>query len=108
MGGYEKNFIGGDKNFLHHYYNINSHLVNTLEVSYKFPSIFLKKYCYTLYHFSMKTIEIKKYIFRLQCCGYTMETATQTCFDFLRDFTISELEDFINSMEAEYVDRVQP
>ncbi len=48
-----------------------------------------------------QTQEIRKYIFRLQCCGFSKETATQTCFDFLRDFTARELNDFINSMEAE-------
>jgi hypothetical protein len=40
-----------------------------------------------------------KYIIRLVKCGFTVEEACQDCCDFMRDFSLFELENFVSSME---------
>ena len=47
----------------------------------------------------MKTPDVKKYIFRLQCCGYSKKIATRTCFVFLKEFSQVNLERFIKEEE---------
>lgn len=51
-----------------------------------------------------------KYIQRLMSCGYSPTDAYSTCYDFIKEFSLIELESFISSIEKEIrcVDRVQP
>lgn len=48
----------------------------------------------------MKTQNLDNYIARLITCGFSEDTARQTCFDFLRDFNYSDLEKFLKDMET--------
>lgn len=46
------------------------------------------------------------YINRLIMCGYSPCMATRTYYDFIRNFSLEELEEFIESLEEENVDSV--
>ena len=50
---------------------------------------------------------MQKFIDRLIHCGYSPSDAHSTCHDFIREFNIEKLEEFISSLERDlYVDRV--
>lgn len=42
-----------------------------------------------------------EYILRLRACGYSPCQATRTYYDFLRNFGLVELVEFIESLERE-------
>jgi len=50
-----------------------------------------------------------KYIQRLILCGYSPTDAYVTCYDFIKEFSLIELDLFIRSIEKEIqrVDRIQ-
>ena len=50
------------------------------------------------------------YIHRLMNCGYSPSEAYTTYHSFLREFSLSDLDDFLESMEEGVynVDRIQP
>ena len=41
-----------------------------------------------------------EYVVRLINCGFTVEEAYKDCCDFLRDFSLFELQNYVTSMEA--------
>ena len=46
---------------------------------------------------------MQKYINRLIKCGYSLERARAVCSDFVRNLPLIELENFVLSMEKNYV-----
>ena len=49
------------------------------------------------------------YIDRLVKCGYTVDAATDTYLDFIKNFSIAELEVYVRYVERNsYVDLLQP
>ena len=55
----------------------------------------------------MKTIN--EYASQLECCGIAAHTATRIVCDFLKEYSLNDLEIFINSIKEEvyHVDSVQ-
>lgn len=52
---------------------------------------------------------MSEYIDRLVRCGYSMDKAIDTYRDFLRNFTIAELDIYVRQVEKNsYVDSLQP
>lgn len=47
-----------------------------------------------------------KYVERLIKCGYSVSEARKICYDFLKDFCLFDLINFILFMENEHVDKV--
>ncbi len=47
-----------------------------------------------------------KYIKRLIKCGYSADDAKSICAQFIKDFSLFELNNFILFMESNYVDKV--
>lgn len=44
---------------------------------------------------------------RLMNCGYSADTASQMCRDYMRLSSLSNLDSFISIMEAQNVDKIQ-
>lgn len=49
---------------------------------------------------------MEKYINRLTKCGYSTYKAKLICLEFLKDFSLVDLNNFICFMEKNYVDKV--
>ena len=49
----------------------------------------------------MKTPTRQDYIDRLERCGYPRHRAMRVVYDFLKEFDVSELEDFLASIEKD-------
>lgn len=47
-------------------------------------------------------MEERKYVIRLTNLGYSIQEAEYTVFDFLKNYSIAELNDFIESLEKDY------
>ena len=52
----------------------------------------------------MKTPTNQTYIDRLESCGYSRHRAMRTVYDFLKEFTYVDLEDFLRSLEESIYD----
>lgn len=52
---------------------------------------------------------MSEYIHRLMLYGYSLIDAYFTCYDFIKEFSLTELDSFIQSIEKETrrVDRIQ-
>jgi hypothetical protein len=51
---------------------------------------------------------MQDYIQRLIHCGYSPHNAYSTCYNFIKEFSVLDLETYITSLEKEvrYVDRI--
>lgn len=47
-------------------------------------------------------MEYRKYVIKLINCGYSIQDAEYTVFDFLKNYGKAELNEFIESLEKDY------
>ena len=48
-------------------------------------------------------MELRKYVIKLYNCGYSIQNAENTVYDFLKNYSEKELIEFIESVEKDYL-----
>ncbi len=48
-------------------------------------------------------MELRKYVIKLHNCGYSIQNAENTVYDFLKNYSEKELTEFIKSVEKDYL-----